>query len=65
MPRNTNLKVGKQFYIGGSRTQGASDDKCQKDYIPPRLTLPSHWAPIDIEFNTPGTVAYMTSRGSW
>jgi hypothetical protein len=65
IPRNSDLTIGKQFYIGGSATQGASDSKCQKDYVPPRLTLPPHWAPIDIAFNSKGTVAYMTSRGSW
>jgi hypothetical protein len=65
IPRNNDLTVGKHFYIGGSATQGASDSKCQKDYVPPRLTLPPHWAPIDFKFNSKGTVAYMTSRGSW
>ena len=64
MPRNTELKVGKQFsYAGASGTP--SDATCDKNYIAPRLTLPSHWAPIDIAFNSIGTVAYMTSRGSW
>ncbi|KAF2429121.1 soluble quino protein glucose dehydrogenase [Tothia fuscella] len=65
IPRNEGLAVGKQFYIGGSTTTDASDSKCQKDYIPARITLPPHWAPIDIAFNSKATAAYMTSRGSW
>jgi hypothetical protein len=64
MPRNRELKIGKQFYIGGAAT-AMDDNTCDKQYMPPRLTLPSHWAPIDIKFNSKGTVAYMTSRGSW
>jgi hypothetical protein len=44
-----------------------SDAKCAdpEQYTPPKLTLPSHWAPIDMKFNSKGTIAYMTSRGSW
>jgi hypothetical protein len=44
-----------------------SDEVCADPtkYTPPRLTLPSHWAPIDMRFNSKGTIAYMTSRGSW
>lgn len=44
-----------------------SDATCQdvKKFTPPRLTLPPHWAPIDMRFNSKGTVAYMTSHGSW
>ncbi|TLD23573.1 Auxilliary activities family 12 protein [Venturia nashicola] len=44
-----------------------SDATCQdpKRFTPPRLTLPPHWAPIDMRFNNKGTVAYMTSHGSW
>lgn len=46
---------------------GESDATCQdsKKFTPPRLTLPPHWAPIDMNFNSQGTVAYMTSHGSW
>jgi glucose/arabinose dehydrogenase len=64
LPRNTQLKVGSQF-THNDTVQGIDDQKCNKDYIHPRLTLPSHWAPIDIAFNSKGTVAYMTSHGSW
>jgi glucose/arabinose dehydrogenase len=64
LPTNEQLKIGGQFTY--SDTVAAVDDNtCEKNYIPPRLALPSHWAPIDIEFNSKGTVAYMTSHGSW
>jgi glucose/arabinose dehydrogenase len=56
------LRTGTHFAPTGS---SASDTSCAKDYVAPRLTLPSHWAPIDIKFNSNGSVAYMTSRGSW
>jgi glucose/arabinose dehydrogenase len=64
LPRNNELKVGKQF-THNDTAQNVDDQKCDQDYITPRLTLPSHWAPIDIAFNSKGTVAYMTSHGSW
>jgi glucose/arabinose dehydrogenase len=64
MPRNKALKVGKQFYL--SAPSGTMNDAvCETQYVAPRLTLPSHWAPIDFKFNSQGSVAYMTSRGSW
>ena len=65
IPNSEGLSVGKQFTHEYSASNGISDDKCQRDYISPKITLPAHWAPIDIEFNSNGTVAYMTSKGSW
>jgi glucose/arabinose dehydrogenase len=59
MPRNSGLKVGRHFSLSGN------DTACDAGFVPPRITLPSHWAPIDIAFNSGGSVAYMTSRGSW
>jgi glucose/arabinose dehydrogenase len=64
MPRNSTLKVGMQFTHNGT-APGINDETCARDFIPPRITLPSHWAPLDIEFNSRGDVAYMTSHGSW
>lgn len=72
-----NLKVGQHFAanpppaplgIGEDlyKTQGVlSNAQCQKDYVAPRLTVPPHWAPLDIKFNSKGSVAYMTAHGSW
>jgi glucose/arabinose dehydrogenase len=64
IPRAQALKIGMQFSYSGSQT-GTTDDTCAKNYVPPRITLPAHWAPIDIAFNSKGTVAYMTAHGSW
>jgi hypothetical protein len=74
-PSLSNFKVGTQFanYYEAPLTNKCAkpdsaawgtDAQC-KDRIPPRITLPSHWAPIDMKFNSKGTVAYMTARGSW
>jgi glucose/arabinose dehydrogenase len=65
IPNNTGLSVGRQFTHEYSASNGVTDEKCQRDYQSPQITLPAHWAPIDIEFNSNGTVAYMTSKGSW
>lgn len=64
IPNSEGLSVGKQFSHEFS-TSNITDTVCNKDFEPPRLTLPAHWAPIDIAFNSRGTVAYMTSKGSW
>jgi hypothetical protein len=66
---NEALKVGHQFFVGNysAQTTPELDKECSntETYIAPRLTLPPHWAPIDMKFNKKGSVAYMTSRGSW
>lgn len=64
VPRASQLRIGMQFTFA-STTSGIDDDTCAKKFVPPRITLPSHWAPLDIEFNSKGSVAYMTSHGSW
>jgi glucose/arabinose dehydrogenase len=64
LPHNSKLKVGLQFTHNGTAA-GITDDTCAKNFVSPRITLPSHWAPLDIEFNTRGDVAYMTAHGSW
>jgi len=63
IPSNSKLKVGMQFTHNGTK-EGITDEMCG-DFVGPRLTLPSHWAPLDIAFNQRGDVAYMTSHGSW
>jgi glucose/arabinose dehydrogenase len=65
IPNSEGLSVGKQFTHEYSAENGITDAKCEQSYQPARITLPAHWAPIDMEFNTKGTVAFMTSRGSW
>jgi glucose/arabinose dehydrogenase len=64
LPRTSGLKVGTQFTYTDT-AKGITDESCGSNFIPPRITLPSHWAPIDIAFNSKGTAAFMTSHGSW
>lgn len=64
LPKSESLKVGSQFTYSDTGA-GIDDAACAKNYVPPRLALPSHWAPIDMAFNSKGTVAYMTAHGSW
>jgi glucose/arabinose dehydrogenase len=61
IPQNSGLTTGSQFQLGDN----PDDAYCANNTIPPRLTFPAHWAPLDIVFNTGGTVAYITSHGSW
>lgn len=64
MPNSASLKVGAQF-IYGNTAKGITDDICAKNYVAPRITLPSHWAPIDIAFTPKGHIAFQTAHGSW
>ena len=64
IPKNEGLQVGSQFWMGTQNSTG-NDTTCAKTAVPPRLTFPSHWAPLDIKFNSKGSVAYITSHGSW
>jgi glucose/arabinose dehydrogenase len=65
IPSNAGLSIGKQFTHEFSALNGITDEKCTSDYQAPAITLPAHWAPIDMIFNANGTAAYMTSHGSW
>jgi len=64
IPNNTHLTVGSQFAIG-SPNDTSNDDICANRRIAPRLTFPAHWAPLDIKFNANGSMAWITSHGSW
>ena len=59
IPLNSYLRVGTQF-SNNSLTDYLCDDK-----IAPRLTFPSHNAPLDIKFNNSGTEGWITFHGSW
>lgn len=61
IPQSSGLKTGNQFQLGDS----PDDGYCRNSTIGPRLTFPAHWAPLDIKFNNAGSVAYITSHGSW
>lgn len=59
---NDGLAVGKQFAMTENSTM--TDEICAKDFVPPRVTFPPHQAPLDIKFNTDGSVAYVSFHGS-
>ncbi|KAK4168161.1 soluble quino protein glucose/sorbosone dehydrogenase [Cladorrhinum sp. PSN259] len=63
IPDGDGLSVGKQFAV--QEDNELSDETCATDYVPPRLTFPAHYAPIDIKFNGVGNKAYVTFRGSF
>ncbi|KAK4034836.1 L-sorbosone dehydrogenase [Parachaetomium inaequale] len=63
IPDNEGLAIGKQFAMQENTT--LRDETCAKDYVPPRLTFPAHYAPIDIKFSGSGDAAYVTFRGSF
>jgi glucose/arabinose dehydrogenase len=48
----------------GDLSAANSDAECKNNTIAPRLTFQAHWAPLDLLFNSKGTVGYMTSHGS-
>lgn len=64
VPQPGNLTVGSHMAVN-QVTADNSDALCAQLFIPPRLTFPAHWAPLDIKFNSAGTTAYITSHGSW
>ena len=64
IPDNEGITVGSQFAIG-SQNDTVNDENCRDEHVPPRLTFQAHMAPIDIKFNTNGTGAWVSFRGSW
>ncbi|KAJ4380843.1 hypothetical protein N0V86_004205 [Didymella sp. IMI 355093] len=64
IPDNQGISVGSQFAIG-NQNETVNDEDCRDEHIAPRLTFQAHMAPIDIKFNTKGTGAWVSFRGSW
>lgn len=63
IPDNDGLSIGAQF----ARTENSTlrDETCAADYVPPRLTFPAHFAPLDIKFAGDGREAYVSFHGSF
>ncbi|KAF2667815.1 soluble quino protein glucose dehydrogenase [Microthyrium microscopicum] len=61
IPQAGTLQTGSQFEIGDT----INDKNCSSPIISPTLTFPAHWAPLDMKFNKAGSVAWITSHGSW
>ncbi|KUI53566.1 L-sorbosone dehydrogenase [Cytospora mali] len=62
-PERGNMTVGSQFAL--NITDTFNDTTCAQNYIPPRLTFQAHTAPLDILFDSTGSIAYVTFHGSW
>jgi len=62
IPNGENLKIGNQFSMTQNNT--LNDTTCANVYVAPRLTLPTHTAPLDILFSADGTTAYISFHGS-
>ncbi|TPX11786.1 uncharacterized protein E0L32_007523 [Thyridium curvatum] len=57
------LHVGDQFSLVQNAT--LNDTTCAQQYVAPRLTLPAHFAPLDILFGDDGAQAYVSFHGSF
>ncbi|KAL2119698.1 hypothetical protein VTJ04DRAFT_6659 [Mycothermus thermophilus] len=61
-PNIDSLTVGKQFALNDTT---ASDEWCDANTTPPRITFRAHTAPLDIKFSPAGDRAFVTFHGSW
>lgn len=57
------LEVGDQF--PEAETRVLSDEKCNSDYVAPRLAFQAHTAPLDIKFTEDGSEAFVSFHGSF
>ncbi|KAK0628745.1 hypothetical protein B0T17DRAFT_573858 [Bombardia bombarda] len=62
IPQNDGLNIGDQFAIDEDTL---TDEVCAANFTAPRLTMPAHWAPLDIKFNADGSAAYISFHGSF
>lgn len=63
IPDLGNLTVGSQFTLEPNST--LNDTTCAREFVAPRLAFQAHTAPLDLLFDSDGTVAYITFHGSW
>ncbi|KAJ9133882.1 Soluble quino protein glucose dehydrogenase [Pleurostoma richardsiae] len=63
IPDLDGLTVGDQFSMTQNST--LNDTVCADDYVAPRLTMPAHYAPLDIKFTSDGATAYISFHGSF
>ncbi|KAL8303334.1 hypothetical protein RB601_007889 [Gaeumannomyces tritici] len=64
---NGALRVGSQIAVdvGSGQDAAALDAACQQKFLPPRLSFPSHNAPLDVKFTADGKHAFIAFHGSW
>lgn len=58
------VRVGMQITSGQPSGQ-YTDAWCEAETEEPRLTFPSHTAPLDVKFKQDGSAAYISFHGSW
>lgn len=62
IPNHDGLEVGDQFASDLNST--VTDDMCNEDFHPPRLSFPAHYAPLDALFSEDGTELFVSFHGS-
>ncbi|KAK0617420.1 soluble quino protein glucose/sorbosone dehydrogenase [Immersiella caudata] len=66
IPSPGDLTTGSQFtYTSPLPPSNITDESCNSEFVPPRLTFQSHMAPLDIKFDSSGARAYVSFHGSW
>ncbi|CZT15713.1 related to L-sorbosone dehydrogenase [Ramularia collo-cygni] len=63
VPDYDDLQTGQQF--AANFNESVDDAWCRENAVSPVLSFTAHMAPMDQEFNTAGTVMYISFRGSW
>ncbi|KAF3927783.1 hypothetical protein ABW20_dc0100663 [Dactylellina cionopaga] len=61
LPNNSGLATGRQF---SNLTGAITDAQCASSRQAPRITFPSHTAPLDVKFDKAGN-AWVSFHGSW
>ncbi|KAF3082516.1 hypothetical protein TWF569_004066 [Orbilia oligospora] len=61
LPNNGGLTTGRQF---SNMTSSVTDAVCASSRQNPRITFPSHTAPLDVKFDAQGN-AWVSFHGSW
>ncbi|EPS44452.1 hypothetical protein H072_1549 [Dactylellina haptotyla CBS 200.50] len=61
LPNNSGLTTGRQF---SNLTGAVTDAQCASGRQAPRITFPSHTAPLDVKFDKAGN-AWVAFHGSW
>lgn len=62
IPDHDGLEVGDQFASDLNET--VTDNMCNEDFHPPRLSFPAHYAPLDALFDKNGTELFISFHGS-
>ncbi|KAF5373049.1 hypothetical protein D9758_001600 [Tetrapyrgos nigripes] len=58
------LTVGTPFVIG-TTNDTVTDEMCQTETTPPKISFPAHTAPLDVKFKADASAVYIAFHGSW